>query len=134
MNGRLSIAAVAALIAFGGTAEARVLTAGPAFTNGSSNGKVICWLFNTGSSTATVAARQVFFTDGDSSNGQLTVSSDGCRNPLGVNRGCQFSASTGPFVNAYTCLAVVTGVEEDVSGAMQVMSSTGEVLLTVPLK
>ena len=133
MNGRLSIAVVAALIAFGGTAEARILTAGPAFAAGASNGQVFCWLFNTGSNPVTVAARQILVTGG-SSYGQFTISGDGCRNPLGVNKGCLFSASIGPYAEAYTCLAVVTGVEEDVSGTMQIMSSTRQILLTIPLK
>ncbi len=50
MNWRLTIAAVAALIALGGTAEADILTAGPAYGGtGQLNGRVFCWLFNTGS-------------------------------------------------------------------------------------
>jgi hypothetical protein len=134
-KGRLSIAAVAALISIGGTAEAGVLTAGPAYISvGGSNGRVVCWLFNTGTTPVTVFSRRIFAYDSGNTNSLLPVTSDACENPLGADRGCQFSASTGPFVGAYTCKAVVTGVEEDVSGTMQVMSPTGQVLLTVPLE
>ncbi len=44
MNGRLSVAAVAVLIALGGIAEADVLTAGPVYAGpGQLNGRVFCW-------------------------------------------------------------------------------------------
>jgi hypothetical protein len=68
IKGRLSIAAVAALIAFGGTAEAGILTAGPVYAVGATNGKVVCWLFNAGINTVTVSARQIFNTDGGDTN------------------------------------------------------------------
>ena len=58
---RLTIAAVAALIALGGTAQADILTAGPAYGgSGQLNGRVFCWLFNTGSSGATIPTRQIW--------------------------------------------------------------------------
>ena len=61
MNWRLSVAAVAVLIALGGTAEADVLTAGPVYAGpGQLNRRVFCWLFNTGTTNATISSRKIW--------------------------------------------------------------------------
>jgi hypothetical protein len=133
MKWRLSVAAMGTLIALGGTAEAGILTAGPAYGGARGiSGKVVCWLFNTGSTTVTVSSRQIFSTDGGFTNQSVSVSSDGCRNPLGADKGCQFSASASAV--AYTCRAVISGVEENVGGAMQILSPTSQLILTIPMK
>jgi hypothetical protein len=96
MNWRWGVAAAVALIALCGTAEADILTAGPVYGGaGQINGKVVCWLFNTGTSTVTVSSRQIFSTDGGFTNLSVALTSDGCKNPLGAEKGCQFSAPTG---------------------------------------
>ena len=56
-----------------------------------------------GSSTVTVSSRQIFSTDGGFTNLSVTPTSDGCRNPLGAEKGCQFSAPTGGAAVAFTC-------------------------------
>jgi hypothetical protein len=135
MNWRRSIAAIVALVALGGTAQADILTAGPLYGGaGQLNGKVICWLFNTGSSTVTVSSRQIFSTDGGFTNLSVTPTSDGCRNPLGAEKGCQFSAPTGGATVAFTCRAVISGAEENVGGTMQILSPTSQLLVSIPIK
>jgi hypothetical protein len=135
MKWRLSVAAIAALIALGGTAEAGILTAGPAYGGaGGISGKVVCWLFNTGNTTVTVSSRQIFSTDGGFTNLPVSVTSDGCKNPLGAEKGCQFSASASASAVAYTCRAVISGVEENVGGTMQILSPTSQLMLTIPMK
>ena len=93
-----------------------------------------CWLFNTGSNTVTVSSRQIFSTDGGFTNQPVSVTSDGCRNPLGAEKGCQFSASASASAVAYTCRAVISGVEENVGGTMQILSPTSQLMLTIPMK
>ena len=134
MKWHLSIAAFAALITLAGPAEAgETLTAGPAYGGaGGISGKVVCWLFNTGNTTVTVSSRQIFSTDGGFANLPVSVTSDGCRNPLGAEKGCQFSASASAV--AYTCRAVISGVEENVGGTMQILSPTSQLMLTIPMK
>jgi hypothetical protein len=95
---------------------------------------VFCWLFNTGSNTVTVSSRQIFSTDGGFTNRSVAPTSDGCRNPLGAEKGCQFSASTGAEAVAFTCRAVISGAEENVSGTMQILSPTSQLLLSIPMK
>jgi hypothetical protein len=95
---------------------------------------VVCWLFNTGSTTVTVSSRQIFSTDGGFTNQSVSVTSDGCRNPLGADKGCQFSASASASAVAYTCRAVISGVEENVGGTMQILSPTSQLILTIPMK
>jgi hypothetical protein len=135
MNWRRGVAAAVALIALCGTAQADILTAGPLYGGaGQLNGKVICWLFNTGSSTVTVSSRQIFSTDGGFTNLSVTPTMDGCRNPLGAEKGCQFSAPTGAAAVAFTCRAVISGAEENVGGTMQILSPTSQLLVSTPIK
>jgi hypothetical protein len=44
------------------------------------------------------------------------------------------SASASASAVAYTCRAVISGVEENVGGTMQILSPTSQLLLTIPMK
>jgi hypothetical protein len=129
MKWHLSIAAIAAVIALGGTAEAgETLTAGPSYggaeqlTNGA---LVVCHLFNTGSTTAVISTRQLF----NSSRGLVTPVGNTCTSALAPQKSCDYYAKTGP--GTYTCRVVVT--EGSLAGTMEIYSSTDQLLVSVPM-
>jgi hypothetical protein len=129
MKWHLSIAAVAALIALGGTAEAgETLTAGPAYCGAEqlANGAlVVCQLFNTGSATAVISSRQLF----NSSRGSIAPVGNTCTSALAPLKSCEYYAKTGS--GTYTCRAVIT--EGTLAGTMEIYSSTDQLLVSVPM-
>lgn len=129
MNWRLAIAAVAALIMLGGTAEADILTAGPSYAGpGQVGGRVFCWLFNTGSSSVTISTRQIL----NSLRGPNSVAlTNSCTATLLAGRSCEFFAGTG--AGTYTCRAITNGAENDVVGTMQMYNSSDVLLVTIPM-
>ena len=129
MKWHLGVAAIAALIALGGSAEAgEVLTAGPSYggagqlTNGA---LVVCHLFNTGNGTATISYRQIF----NSSKGLIALVGNTCISALPAQKSCDFYARTGP--GTYTCRAVVT--EGAVTGTLAIYSADDHLLVSVPM-
>jgi len=130
MKWRLTIAAVVALIALGGTAEADILTAGPAYGGtGQLNGRVFCWLFNTGTSNATIAVREIW--NSFRSLGPVALTSDSWTRVLTPGKSCEFFA--GMSSGTYTCRAVTNGVENNVVGTMQLYNSADVLLVTIPM-
>jgi len=129
MKWRRSVAAIAALIALGGTAEAgEILTAGPIYggkdqlTNGA---LVVCQLFNTGNGNAVISYRQIF----NSSKGLIALVGNTCISALPAQKSCDFYARTGP--GTYTCRAVVT--EGAVTGTLAIYSADDHLLVSVPM-
>jgi hypothetical protein len=129
MKWHLSVAAVAALIALGGTAEAgETLTAGPTYGGAEQlvNGAlVVCQLFNTGSTTAVISSRQIF----NSSRGLIAAVGNTCTSALLPLKSCEYYAKTGP--GTYTCRAVIN--EGTLTGTMEIYSSTDQLLVSVPM-
>ncbi len=128
MNWRLSVAAVAVLIALGGIAKADILTAGPVYAGtGQLNGRVFCWLFNTGSSSATLPTRQIW----NSLKGSVALTGDSCTGTLATGKSCEYFAGAG--TGTYTCRAITNGIENNISGTMQIYNSADVLLVTVPM-
>jgi hypothetical protein len=130
MNWRLSVAAIAALIALDGTARADTLTSGPGDAGPSqSGGVVVCRLFNAGSSAATISAREIW----SSFTGKVAPSHDECTGRLAGQKFCQYFVA--PATRAtYVCRAVTSGVEEEIRGTMLIFGSTGQLLLSLPME
>jgi hypothetical protein len=130
MNWRLTIAAAAMLIALGRTAEADILTAGPAYAGpGQLNGRVFCWLFNTGTTSVTISNREIW--SSIKLPASIALSGDSCKPVLAPGRSCQFFAGTG--TGTYTCRAITNGVENDIVGTMQMYNSSDVLLVTIPM-
>jgi hypothetical protein len=130
MNWRLSVAAVAVLIALGGTAEADVLTAGPVYAgSGQLNGRVFCWLFNTGTTNATISSREIW--SSIKLPASVALTGDSCNTVLMPGRSCQFFAGTG--TGTYTCRANTNGIDNRISGTMQLYNSADVLLVTIPM-
>jgi hypothetical protein len=131
MNWRVSIAAVAALIALGETAKAGIWEAGPGSAGpAQSNGTVTCLFFNAAVSTAaSIDSREIW----NSAGGREVISGDSCGNPLPQQKFCQYVARTSDNFS-YTCRAVISGVEENIRGTMNIYSETGQLLLSIEMK
>jgi hypothetical protein len=128
MNWRLSIAAVAALIALGETAKAEILEAGPASAGAAqNNGTVTCKFFNAGSNAASIVSWEIW----NAAGVRQQISDDTCGNPLAPQKFCQYVARAVYYsLSTYTCRAVTSGVEENISGTMQ----TDQLLLSIPVR
>jgi hypothetical protein len=118
----------ALLIALGGTAQADILTAGPAYGGtGQLGGRVFCQLFNTGTTGVVVSARQIYV-DGR----LLTLVGDSCGR-LAPGQSCDYhvNASGG----AYSCRAVVDGEMPMVTGTMEIFTKASDehLLVMVPM-
>ena len=129
MKWHLSVAAIAALVALGGSAEAgEVLTAGPSYggagqlTNGA---LVVCHLFNTGNGTATISYRQIF----NSSRGSITPVGNTCISGLPPQKSCDYYAKAG--AGTYTCRAVIA--DGYVTGTMEIYDASVQLLVSVPM-
>jgi len=131
MKWHLSIAAIAALIALSGTAEAgEILTAGPAYggdeqlTGGSS---VVCALFNTGSNTARISLTEIINSKGGGT--AVTILSNSCAGTLLPEKTCDYFAHTSS--GTYTCRAVIT--EGNVTGTMAIYNASNHLLVSFPM-
>jgi hypothetical protein len=127
----LSIAVAFVLIALGETARAAILTAGPAWAP--MQFFVYCRLFNTGSTPEIISTAQIWNGDG----ALLTLmKGDTCGAGRELRQGasCIYSAMVDVVVpNVYTCRAVTNGADDNVSGAMNILGKSGEILVTVPM-
>ena len=129
MNWRRGVAAVAALIALGGTAEADILSAGPGYGGPEQvNGKVVCWLFNAGSTNVTIPTRQIFH----SRLGSATLAGDTCTVALAPQKTCSYYATA--VAGTYTCRVVTSGTEENISGSMEIYTPADYPLVSLPMK
>ena len=129
MNWRRGVAAIVALMTLCGTARADILTAGPVYGgSGQLNGRVFCFLFNTGSNNVTIPTRQIW----NSTKGSVALAGDSCGISLAPGRTCEYFANMG--AGTYTCRAITNGIEENVSGTMQMLTSADHLLLTLRMK
>ena len=122
--------AIAALIALGGVAQADILSGGPLYGGAPSIGGVVtCRFFNTGTSNVTFAHRQIWANTGS----LVPLISDSCNVATAPGKYCAYSAGiTGNF--AYSCRAVINGINNNVSGEMDiVVGAPANVLFVLPL-
>ena len=109
-----------AMLAIGGSARADIWSAGPAYP-GTPAGLVTCRIFNAGLNAVTVAVRQLFI---NTSAAPIALSSDTCGPAVPPQGYCAFSAVvTGNF--AYSCRVIANGIDNNISGAIDVRTSSG---------
>jgi hypothetical protein len=130
MNLRLSVAAIAALVALGRAAEADILVGGPGDAREAQlNGTLICSFFNGGSNAVSINTPEIW----SSTVGRVAIFDNTCRSPLAPQKTCQY-ASKYLQRAIYACRAITGGVEENIFGTMQIYSSTGQLLLSLPMR
>jgi hypothetical protein len=130
MNWRLSVAAIAALVALDGTARADIIASGPGDGGpAQSGGTVVCRLFNAGGSAAAVSAREIW----SSFTGKVAPSHDECTGVLAAQKFCQYFLAPASRAT-YACRAVTSGLEENIRGTMLIYSTTGHLLLSLPME
>jgi hypothetical protein len=112
-----------AMLTIGGNARADIWSAGPAYPGNPTNGPVTCRIFNAGLAPVTVVTRQIF---DNASTTPVLLSSDTCAAavpPLGY---CAFAASPTVIFNfAFSCRVITNGIDNNISGAIEVRTSTG---------
>ena len=109
-----------AMLTIGGSARADIWSAGPAYP-GFPAGSVTCRVFNAGLAAVTVTTREIFL---NTSATPVSLSSDTCAAAVPSQGYCAFSAVvTGNF--AYTCRVFTNGTDNNISGAIDVRTSSG---------
>lgn len=130
MSWHRGVAAIAALIALGGTARADILASGPGDAGPAQlSGVVVCRLFNAGTSAVTISAREIW----SSFTGKVAVSHDECTGSLAAQKFCQYFATAASRAT-YACRSVTGGADENIHGTMLIFSSTGQLLLSLPME
>ena len=130
MNWRLSLAAIAALVALDGTARADILASGPGDGGpAQAGGTVVCRLFNAGSSATTITAPEIW----SSFTGKVAPSHDECTGTLAAQKFCQYFLAQATRAT-YACRAVTSGVEENIRGTILIYGTTGQLLLSLPME
>ena len=130
MNWRLSVAAIAALITLDGTARADIFASGPGDGGpAQSGGTVVCRLFNAGGSAATVSSREIW----SSFIGKVAPSHDECTGVLAAQKFCQYFLTPASRAT-FACRAVTSGLEENIRGTMLIYSTSGQLLLSLPME
>ena len=88
---------------------------------------MLCWLFNTGSTSAAITTRQIW----NSTKGSVALIGDSCTRTLEAGKSCEYYTVTG--AGTYTCRAITNGVDNDVVGMMQLYNSGDGLLVTLPM-
>jgi hypothetical protein len=109
-----------AMLTIGGSAKADIWSAGPTYP-GVPAGLATCRIFNAGFAFVSVTARQIFI---NTSATPVALSSDTCAAAVPPQGYCAFSAAvTGNF--AYSCRVITNGNDNNISGAIDVRTSSG---------
>jgi hypothetical protein len=127
---RVATTAIAALIALGGVAQADILSGGPLYAGSPAelNGFVNCRLFNAGVYGVTVTNRQIF----DNTGASVVLFTDSCSPVVTAGKYCAYTAKiTGNF--AFSCRAVTNGIDNNVSGVIEIDNSANQPLFVIPL-
>jgi hypothetical protein len=122
--------AITALIALGGVAQADIISGGPLYAGSPAeiNGFVNCRLFNAGIYGVTVTNRQIWDNTGVSEG----LFADSCGPVVAPGKYCSYTAKiAGNF--AFSCRAVTNGVDNNVSGVIEIDNSAGQPLFVIPL-
>ena len=126
----IALAAFAAAVGLGGTAQAEMMSGGPVYGGPASiTGTVTCRVFNFGVFPVSITLRQIW----NNAGGLSALNSDSCGASLASTKTCQFSAPiTGNF--AYSCRIFESGNDGNVTGVAEIQASNHSVLNTVPLQ
>jgi hypothetical protein len=93
------------------------------------SGAVVCWLFNTGTTNATISRREIW--NSIKVPASVALTGDSCNTVLMPGKSCQFFAGTG--AGTYTCRANTNGIDNHISGTMQLYNSADALLVTIPM-
>jgi hypothetical protein len=121
MQMRSTFIALAASLGLAGTAQADILSAGPAYPGNPTGGSVTCRIFNAGLQPVTISLRQIF---NNASTTPVALTSDTCTAaipPLGY---CAFAASPGGNF-AFSCRINANGSDNNISGDVEVRATNG---------
>jgi hypothetical protein len=119
MKSMLTLTTIA-MLTIGGSAKADIWSAGPAYP-GTPAGLVTCRIFNAGLAAVGVTSRQIFI---NTSATPVALSSDTCAAAVPPQGYCAFSAVvTGNF--AFSCRVITNGNDNNISGAIDVRTSSG---------
>ena len=127
---RVAATAIVALIALGGAAKADILSGGPLYAGSPAEigGTVVCRLFNAGISSITVSTRQIWDNTGASDG----LFSDSCGVPVTPGKYCAYTAKIAGNL-AFSCRAVTNGIDNNVSGVIEIDNSANQPLQLIPL-
>jgi hypothetical protein len=119
MNLRLSVAAIAALVALGGAAEADIFASAPGDGGAAQEtGTVHCRIFNGGSNAVSISSREIWTS---SSGGfRFPAYGDTCQAPLRPQNSCLYYGKYTRRGAAYASRAITGGAEENISGTMEI--------------
>jgi len=127
---RVAVTAIATLIALCGVAQADILSGGPLYAGSPAElgGTVNCRLFNPGAFAVTVSTRQIW----DNTGVSVVLAFDSCSAAVAPGKYCAFGAKiAGNF--AFSCRAVVNGIDNNVSGVIEIDNSANQPLFVIPL-
>jgi|SRR5215470_4680200 len=127
---RVAATAIAALIALGGVAKADILSGGPLYAGSPAEigGTVVCRLFNAGIASITVSTRQIW----DNTGASVVLSSDTCTVAIASGKYCAYTAKIAGNL-AFSCRAVTNGIDNNVSGVIEIDNSANQPLQLIPL-
>ena len=129
MYTRFALAALVGLACISGSAHAEIYAAGPVYGGNPTGGAVTCRVLNTGTSSVTIAQRQII----TNTNVLVAPTSDNCNVALAPNRNCAYAAPVGGNL-ALACRVVVTGISPQISGSIDVQNPVGTVRVVTPLQ
>ena len=127
---RVAATAIVALIALGGVAKADILSGGPLYAGSPAEigGTVVCRLFNAGGFSVSVSSRQIW----DNTGASVVLSSDTCGVAVTPGKYCAYTAKIAGNL-AFSCRAVTNGVDNNVSGVIEIDNSANQPLQLIPL-
>jgi hypothetical protein len=121
--------AVLATIGLCETAQAEMFAAGPVYGGPASvGGTFTCRLFNFGAFSVTVTNRQIW----DNTGVAVAPTADTCNVALVVGKTCAYSTPIAGNL-AYSCRAIVQGIQPEVSGVGEVQAPNHSILNALPL-
>ena len=90
---------------------------------------MVCRLFNAGSSGVTITSREIW---SSFLTAKVSLFHDECSRALAAQKFCQYFATPTDRAT-YVCRAVTGGTEENIRGTMLIFSTSGQLLLSLPM-
>jgi hypothetical protein len=132
MSDRLGFMTVAALLAMSSAGQAaETLVGGPLYAGDPAVISALfvnCRIFNFSNRSVTIGLHRIY----DNAGTNVAKTGDSCTSPLGPMKTCAFSGNiTGNF--AFSCVAIYSGAEAQLSGAIEITDDMNTVLQTSPM-
>jgi len=138
MYARLTIAAIAAMIGVGATAQAQPMTAqkvfygaGPSYAGAPfllNGANVNCRVFNFGTTNVTISQRQIFTSSGVA----VKIAGNSC-GVLKPGKSCAFYSNNSADNVAYSCRLTGSGTSVNISGVVEIQDESSNILAVLPL-